>query len=460
MKSRGKHRLAPLALALGLAALAACATLVTHEQAQESLRGARSCCASPAQFKYEPLGASDAVSFKLDRTSDAFEFPTGKSYFKAFRLPERALPYRLKVTSYALGEVIRKAHIFYPQVALLDERYAVVGRSAADDFVLSKAGMKEAVAETWGVPVKVEGTVLVDTPAAKYVLVYTTQDLMQRTSPYATRQVIPVIVPGLVTALPGQVETVQIRHSPYGLLRIQAVGADAVVCRYGTEADIEPKSAVAARYTGRDARLFVDAVAPGSDPAGFDAAVVLRGAEVLGGTVAIIVKDGCFAGRKFLSGIQYIYAVRMLERYRSDPALRGSDRVELAALRPAAERGDALAQLHVGLAYAWGRGIAQDRRASIDWLERSAGQRYAPAMLALGMALSGPGALLDEARKVGEPPRSDEFTDRAAAYRWLDAASRASDGDVRAEAALRLKELRAILTPDELKRAQEPARVR
>jgi hypothetical protein len=198
-----------------------CATLVSHENAVDSLRKTRSCCESITQFKYDQLTEADEVSFNLDASSDAFNFQSGKSYFRAFHLPEMPLPYRIRITSWALGEHINKAHIFYPQVVLLDENFGIIWQSAPGDFLLGKAGVGETVSKTWGLPVKLEGSVLIDNPSAKFVLLFTTQELMSHTSPYVTRQVVPIILPGVVTAVPGPEETVFIQHSPFGLLNLE-----------------------------------------------------------------------------------------------------------------------------------------------------------------------------------------------------------------------------------------------
>lgn len=213
-------------LVLVLVTVASCATMVSHDNAVDSLRKARNCCDSIAQFKYDQLTKAEGISFKLDASSDAFDFQSGKSYFRAFHLPEKAPPYRIKVTSWALGEHVNKAHIFYPQVALLDEGFDIVGQSVSGDFVLGKAGIGETVSETWGLPVKLEGTLLVDNPRAKFVLVFTTQELMNGSSPYVVRQVVPIIVPGIVTAIPGPAETVYIQNSPFGLLHLEIIPVD------------------------------------------------------------------------------------------------------------------------------------------------------------------------------------------------------------------------------------------
>jgi hypothetical protein len=450
-----------VSIVLVLMTVASCATMVSYEEASETLRNSRSCCDSIAKFKYDQLAGDGAVSFKLDASSDAFDFESGKSYFKAFRLPEKTLPYRIKIASYALGETVKKAHVFYPQVALLDDRFAIVGQSAPGDFWLGKAGFKEAAAQTWGLPVKLEGIIRVDKPNAKYILVFTTRKLMSSTSAYVTRQVVPIIVPGLVTALPGQQEAIQIRHSPFGLLHMEIVRPGEAVCQPGSrEADIEPKSAITARLAGRDLHLFVEAVEPGVDATRFDSVIILQGADVMGGTVAIVMKDGCAVGSKFLSALDYIHATQMLALYRSNPALRHSGRLDFATLQSLAKAGDPAAQFHVGLMYAWGRGVAPERSASIEWLQRAARRGFGPAELALGMALAGPGVILDEVKIVGEPPRTDEFTDLVTAYAWLDAASRASERDVKAEASFQLRELASRMSPEELQRAKELARER
>jgi hypothetical protein len=162
---------------------------------------------------------------------------------------------------------------------------------------------------------------------------------MNSTSAYVTRQVVPIIVPGLVTALPGQQEAIQIRHSPFGLLHMEIVRPGEAVCQPGSrEADIEPKSAITARLAGRDLHLFVEAVEPGVDATRFDSVIILQGADVMGGTVAIVMKDGCAVGSKFLSALDYIHATQMLALYRSNPALRHSGRLDFATLQSLAKR--------------------------------------------------------------------------------------------------------------------------
>ena len=75
-------------------------------------------------------------------------------------------------------------------------------------------------------------------------------------------------------------------------------------------------------------------------------------------------------------------------------------------------------------------------------------------MLALGMALSGPGVILDEAVIVGNQPRTDEFTDLVLAYSWLDTASRTNEYDIKAEASFQLRELTQRMSSEEIQRGK------
>ncbi len=200
--------------------IASCA--VTHQQAVDSLREAKECCQSMDEFRYEPLVEGKRVDFELDASSSAFRFETGKSFFKAFSLPKKQLPYYVHIKSFALGETIKTAHIFYPQLALLDEHYRVAAKNDPAAVFVTKAGMTETASVSWtALGIKFEDALLVDHPDARYVVIYTTDEMLKTVSPYSTVRIAPVILPGIVTALPIGKEMVLILHSPYGILSIE-----------------------------------------------------------------------------------------------------------------------------------------------------------------------------------------------------------------------------------------------
>ncbi len=200
--------------------IASCAA--TYEQALKSLRDAKECCRSMAEFPYEPLPEGKPVNVTLDASSPAFNFETGKSYFKAFSLPKKQVPYYVRIKSFGLGETIQSAHIFYPQLALLDEHYNVLAKNDPGAVFVAKAGVAETAAVSWtALSIKFEDSLLVDRPDARFVVIYTTNDMLITVSPYSSVRIAPVMLPGLVTAVPIGTDTIYIPHSPHGILSIE-----------------------------------------------------------------------------------------------------------------------------------------------------------------------------------------------------------------------------------------------
>jgi hypothetical protein len=137
------------------------------------------------------------------------------------------------------------------------------------------------MSENWGLQLKFEGYARVDDPGVKYVLIFTTQELMSGTSPYDVLSWAPVILPvlGVVGAIPTGREIIYIQHSPFGRLHLEIVATIPTICRDGGEKDIKPKSAISARFAGRDARIFVSAMEPGADTTHFDTIIIMLGRE-------------------------------------------------------------------------------------------------------------------------------------------------------------------------------------
>jgi TPR repeat protein len=208
-------------------------------------------------------------------------------------------------------------------------------------------------------------------------------------------------------------------------------------CEFRLE-QFEPRSAAKTTLLARDAVIFYEALLQRNqavpDPP-FDRIVLRSGRDVLGGTVVLIARGDCVLGHGFLSGLDLIHATELVYLYANRASLQQDAHVELDKLRALADAADPVAQFHVGLTLALGWGQPRDRASGIRWLKRAAEQDYAPAMLALGMAFTGPGSLEDEVKFVGEPPRTDEFTDWVQACVWLTAAGQS--GDPRVEAAAR-----------------------
>ena len=213
-------RMIPLCLILLITTTCA----VHYKKAVDSLRESKECCRSMAEFKYEPIPEGEGINYKIDESSPAFVFQSGKSFFKALTLPKKDSPYYIHVKSFGLGEQIRDAHIFYPQLALLDEKFNILKQSDPADSSLKKAGVAETASISWtALPVKFEGSFFIDSPNARYIVIFTTEKLLNSSSPFLTTRTVPMVLPGATGAIPLGNETVYIPHSPFGILHIRIV---------------------------------------------------------------------------------------------------------------------------------------------------------------------------------------------------------------------------------------------
>jgi hypothetical protein len=76
--------------------------------------------------------------------------------------------------------------------------------------------------ETWGYPYKLAGTfdVREENRDERYLVVITTDELLRARTSLTTMKAVPIIIPGIVTAVPAGTEEKLIRHAPVGTLVI------------------------------------------------------------------------------------------------------------------------------------------------------------------------------------------------------------------------------------------------
>lgn len=79
------------------------------------------CCQTWAQLPYRPLNLGRESVFELDESSPVFEFPTGKGYFQAFRLPADTAAPDLAFTSRLPTRAPPAWDAFCPSLTFLDE---------------------------------------------------------------------------------------------------------------------------------------------------------------------------------------------------------------------------------------------------------------------------------------------------------------------------------------------------
>lgn len=93
--------------------IAGCATPVATQRA--SLAGRAVCCSSLSAFKYSPLASNRNTTVEISDAAPAYVFPSGKSYFAAFKLdnkPNRTLLVESDFNGPLIGQLFQPTCLF------------------------------------------------------------------------------------------------------------------------------------------------------------------------------------------------------------------------------------------------------------------------------------------------------------------------------------------------------------
>jgi maltose operon periplasmic protein len=136
--------------------------------AQQQLLQATPCCSSFADFSYRSMLPWQPEKFTLGSSSMVANLNGTHSYFLAFRLPaDVKLPYQVAMKSELNGRWLHASYLFAPTVVLLDEGFQPI--RSVDIGLCEHMGWSD---ETTGA----FGSVSVDEPQARYLLVYSSAD--------------------------------------------------------------------------------------------------------------------------------------------------------------------------------------------------------------------------------------------------------------------------------------------
>ncbi len=92
------------------------------------LDAAPACCGTMSEFAVVPLALGRSSTAEIMRGQGVFDFPTGKSYFRAFQLPEYLKPYVIRLHSQVMPSGIpHRLRVFVPSAILLDRDYHIIG---------------------------------------------------------------------------------------------------------------------------------------------------------------------------------------------------------------------------------------------------------------------------------------------------------------------------------------------
>jgi len=179
-------------------------------------------------FKFETIMIGDSKSFVLNETSPAYLFDTGKSFFKAFALPQFSYPYHVFVKSYMLGQSPETWYIFFPKVITLNKDFEVVRSTDFRSFQFQRAGVMETAKETFGVMYKIEGHISFteENNAERYLIILTTEELLGAKTYLVMGKSTPIVLSGYVTAVPTGSKVTAVPHSPSGRINISVLRQD------------------------------------------------------------------------------------------------------------------------------------------------------------------------------------------------------------------------------------------
>ena len=148
--------------------------LDSRASALQQLGTATVCCSSLSELHYQPLAAEQKKVIAIDGSSPAFNFPEGKSYYAAFKLPTNSGD--LKIT---VAGLIDKT-LFNPTVLLLDSQFKPTRTIGADIIAYKPARMLDGD--------RVEGVFTIDRSYVgnpnneTYMVIYTAEATLSQTT--------------------------------------------------------------------------------------------------------------------------------------------------------------------------------------------------------------------------------------------------------------------------------------
>lgn len=170
-------------------------------------------------LQFEKLPAPGNVAFEVSSALPVLEFNTGKSFVKAFELPEAGKPIAIRLRSYLVGSFdIKRTYIFAPSVILLDKKYRTIRHIDQSKFEYAVPSLTE----TTGYRAMLEGYIFIEgeKPKEKYLIVYTKHSQLGRDVKLYMPKTVPLWTGVGSVAVPIGKEPVFIPASPTGNLRI------------------------------------------------------------------------------------------------------------------------------------------------------------------------------------------------------------------------------------------------
>ncbi|GAA5219165.1 MalM family protein [Corallincola platygyrae] len=143
--------------------------LADMEQAKWELFNGQPCCESLSQLRYETLKPGSRLRTTVDTSAQIFEFKTGKSFVKSYRLPSVVGAYSLSIRS----DVYEETTLFSPNVIVLNANFSPTRVFTSKTFTYTPARMLDP--DNVSLDIGFNGLPPESPGAEVYLLVFTTE---------------------------------------------------------------------------------------------------------------------------------------------------------------------------------------------------------------------------------------------------------------------------------------------
>lgn len=167
------------------------------------------CCRSFKEFGYERLRLPESKSFNINKDSRASSFSSGKSFFRAFALPEFSAPYTISIESYAQGKDLTDGYIFSPAIIFLNKEHQITRTILRGLFEYTGDGPAKPLSPKAALAGKIDITH--ENKNYRYMIILTPGKTLGKAHEHSPTKKAPAALTG---------KKVPLIHAPTGKLRI------------------------------------------------------------------------------------------------------------------------------------------------------------------------------------------------------------------------------------------------
>jgi Maltose operon periplasmic protein precursor (MalM). len=183
---------------------------LTVSEGQSELQGSAACCNSLSELPFIDITKDSNEDYKFDRTAPAFQFSTGKSFVRAFRLPLNVDAMSIEI------DAAIKDSVFVPTVDFYNSSMVLIKRMQPAEFVYKPARFVQGDV--------LEGRFMVTNLTAAedkkiaFMVIYTTDAVMQDKTKIIHPAKLFAMANGTV---PPDIPDPLIPHAPTGTVNIK-----------------------------------------------------------------------------------------------------------------------------------------------------------------------------------------------------------------------------------------------